>query len=51
MSAITESVVEDSALAWLEGCGWDIAHGPATAPEAGAGFPAVMNCPETRARS
>ena len=33
MSAITESVVEDAALAWLEGCGWDIAHGPDIAPD------------------
>ena len=34
MSAITESVVEDATLAWLEGCGWDIAHGPDIAPDA-----------------
>ena len=34
MSAITESVVEDAALAWLEDCGWDIAHGPNIAPDA-----------------
>ena len=34
MSAITESDVEDAALAWLEGCGWDIAHGPDIAPDA-----------------
>ncbi|MDE0365411.1 MAG: type I restriction endonuclease subunit R [Gammaproteobacteria bacterium] len=34
MSAITECVVEDAALAWLEGCGWDIAHGPDIAPDA-----------------
>ena len=34
VSAITESVVEDAALAWLEGCGWDIAHGPDIAPDA-----------------
>ena len=34
MSAVTESVVEDAALEWLTGCGWDIAHGPDIAPDA-----------------
>jgi len=34
MSAFTESVVEDAALAWLEGTGWRIAHGPDIAPDA-----------------
>jgi type I restriction enzyme R subunit len=33
----TESVVEDAALAWLEGTGWQIAHGPEIAP----GMPAA----------
>jgi len=32
MSTFTESVVEDAALAWLEGLGWSIAHGPEIAP-------------------
>ncbi len=30
--AFTESVVEDAALAWLEGVGWEVAHGPDIAP-------------------
>jgi type I restriction enzyme R subunit len=33
MSAFTESVVEDAALAWLEASGWRIAHGPDIAPD------------------
>ncbi|RJP18934.1 MAG: type I restriction endonuclease subunit R [Deltaproteobacteria bacterium] len=28
MSTFTESVVEDAALAWLEGLGYDVLHGP-----------------------
>lgn len=28
MTAFTESVVEQAALAWLESLGWQIAHGP-----------------------
>lgn len=32
MSAFTESVVEDAALAWLEGLGWTVKHGPDIAP-------------------
>ncbi|HXH81851.1 MAG TPA: type I restriction endonuclease subunit R [Candidatus Tectomicrobia bacterium] len=31
--AFTESVVEDAALAWLEGIGWRIVHGPDIAPD------------------
>lgn len=31
-SAFTESTVEQAALAWLEGVGWRIAHGPDIAP-------------------
>ncbi len=31
--AFTESVVEQAALAWLEGIGWRVAHGPDIAPE------------------
>lgn len=27
MSRFTESVVEDAALAWLEGMGYSVAHG------------------------
>ena len=34
---ITESVVEEAALAWLEGAGWPVAHGPEIAP----GMPAA----------
>ena len=30
--AFTESTVEQAALAWLESAGWQIAHGPDTAP-------------------
>ena len=28
MSTFTESVVEDAALAWLEGLGYAVLHGP-----------------------
>ncbi|MCG3201554.1 MAG: hypothetical protein NFCOHLIN_01424 [Gammaproteobacteria bacterium] len=30
---VTESVVEEAALAWLEAIGWHIAHGPDIAPD------------------
>jgi type I restriction enzyme R subunit len=33
VSAFTESTVESAALAWLEGAGWRIAHGPDIAPD------------------
>ena len=33
MTAFTESVVEEAALAWLEQVGWKIAHGPEIAPD------------------
>jgi type I restriction enzyme R subunit len=33
MSHLTESDVEHAALAWLEGAGWRIAHGPDIAPD------------------
>ncbi len=36
MTAFTESVVEEAALAWLEGVGWRIAHGPEIAPDMAA---------------
>ena len=29
----TESIVEDAALAWLEGLGWTVKHGPEIAPD------------------
>jgi type I restriction enzyme R subunit len=29
---VTESVVEQAALAWLESIGWQITHGPGAAP-------------------
>ncbi|OGA71236.1 MAG: DEAD/DEAH box helicase [Betaproteobacteria bacterium RIFCSPLOWO2_12_FULL_65_14] len=32
MSGFTESVVEDAALAWLEGLGWTVKHGPEIVP-------------------
>jgi type I restriction enzyme R subunit len=30
---VTESVVEEAALAWLEAIGWQVAHGPDIAPD------------------
>ena len=33
MTALTESTVEDAALAWLENLGWSVAHGPDIAPD------------------
>jgi type I restriction enzyme R subunit len=30
--AFTESIVEQAALAWLEGLGWTVKHGPEIAP-------------------
>lgn len=33
MSAFTEFVVEESALAWLEASGWKISHGLEIAPD------------------
>ena len=33
MTTLTEAVVEDAALAWLESLGWTIAHGPDIATE------------------
>ena len=33
MNPLTESTVEDAALAWLESLGWRIAHGPDIAPD------------------
>jgi type I restriction enzyme R subunit len=33
VSAFTESVVEEAALAWLESVGWQVAHGPEIAPD------------------
>ena len=33
MTRITESVVEEAALDWLESLGWSIAHGPDIAPD------------------
>ena len=35
--AFSESTVEDAALAWLEGLGWQIAHGPDIGPDMPAG--------------
>ncbi len=36
MTTLTESVVEEAALAWLEAVGWQIAHGPDIAPDGSA---------------
>ena len=33
VTGVTESVVEQAALAWLEGLDWRIAHGPGIAPD------------------
>jgi len=33
---VTESVVEEAALAWLEGVGWRVAHGPDIVPDMSA---------------
>ena len=33
MTTVTESTVEDAALAWLENLGWQVAHGPDIAPD------------------
>lgn len=33
MTALTESTVEDAALAWLASLGWSIAHGPDVTPD------------------
>ena len=32
MTAFTESVVEEAALAWLESLGWRVTRGPEIAP-------------------
>ena len=34
MTSLTEADVEEAALAWLSGLGWDVAHGPDIAPDA-----------------
>ena len=34
MTTLTEADVEQAALAWLEGLGWRVAHGPDIAPGA-----------------
>jgi type I restriction enzyme R subunit len=33
MAQLTESIVEQAALAWLEATGWQVAHGPDLAPD------------------
>ena len=33
MTTLTEADVEQAALAWLEGLGWRVAHGPDIAPD------------------
>ena len=32
MTILTEGDVEEAALAWLAGLGWQVAHGPDIAP-------------------
>jgi len=44
MADMTESVVEEAALTWLESTGWQIAHGPDIAPARPTA--ARMNCDE-----
>ncbi len=34
MTTLTEADVEVAALEWLEGLGWQVAHGPDIAPDA-----------------
>ncbi len=34
MTSLTEAVVEQAALAWPSGLGWQVAHGPDIAPDA-----------------
>ncbi|WP_405225998.1 type I restriction endonuclease subunit R [Lentisalinibacter sediminis] len=36
MSGFSENVVEEAALSWLAGAGWQVAHGPDLAPDAPA---------------
>ncbi len=33
MTTITESIVEEAALEWLSGLGWQTAHGPHISPD------------------
>lgn len=43
MTAFTESVVEGAAMAWLEGLGYAVLHGPAiAAPDAERSMDRVM---------
>jgi len=37
MAHLTESLVQQAALAWLEAIGWRVAHGPDIAPNMPAG--------------
>ena len=32
MALVTESIIEDTALAWFEGLGYEIIHGPDITP-------------------
>ncbi|MGE0824887.1 MAG: type I restriction endonuclease subunit R [Candidatus Binatia bacterium] len=36
MAGLTESIIEDAELAWLENLGWQVVHGPDIAPETSA---------------
>ena len=38
----TESIVEDAALAWIEGLGWTVKHGPGIAPDTPGGNGGIM---------
>ena len=33
MTTLTEAVVEQAALNWLAGLGWQVAHGPGIVPD------------------
>ena len=39
---ISESVVEQVSLAWLESFGWDVAHGPDLVPDERADYGVVV---------
>ena len=47
MAGLTESVVEDAALAWLEGLGYAVKHGPDKSP---AGDTLTLAPPQRRGK-
>ena len=48
MTALTESIVEDAALAWLESLGWNAAYGPDIAPDTPDAEPASHQARQPR---